>query len=95
MKVTGITRRIDDLGRIIIPREIRHSLCIRDGDPLEIFTGDNNSIIVKKVNVKEGLAGIVHNMVAYVESDPDLSNNNALRKKLGEIEDMVNQIECP
>ena len=38
MKATGIVRRIDDLGRVVIPREIRRNLNIREGDPLEIFT---------------------------------------------------------
>ena len=38
MKATGIVRRIDDLGRVVIPKEIRRTLIIREGDPLEIFT---------------------------------------------------------
>ena len=38
MKATGIVRRIDDLGRVVIPKEIRRTLRIREGDPLEIFT---------------------------------------------------------
>lgn len=40
MKATGIVRRIDDLGRVVIPKEIRHTLAIREGDPLEIYTTD-------------------------------------------------------
>ena len=40
MRATGIVRRVDDLGRIVIPREIRNTLNIREGDPLEIFTED-------------------------------------------------------
>ena len=38
MKATGIVRRIDDLGRVVVPKEIRRTLRIREGDPLEIFT---------------------------------------------------------
>lgn len=48
MKATGIVRRIDDLGRIVIPKEIRRTLRIREGDPLEIYTGTTGEIILKK-----------------------------------------------
>ena len=48
MKATGIVRRIDDLGRIVVPKEIRRTLRIREGDPLEIFTDTDGSIILKK-----------------------------------------------
>ena len=48
MKATGIVRRIDDLGRIVIPKEIRRTLRIREGDPLEIFTDREGEIILKK-----------------------------------------------
>ena len=47
MKATGIVRRIDDLGRIVIPREIRKSIGIKEGDPLEIFV-DDKTVILKK-----------------------------------------------
>ena len=48
MKATGIVRRIDDLGRVVIPKEIRRTLRIREGDPLEIFTDRDGEIILKK-----------------------------------------------
>ena len=48
MKATGIVRRIDDLGRIVIPKEIRRVLRIRESDPLEIFTDHEGSIILRK-----------------------------------------------
>lgn len=48
MKATGIVRRIDDLGRIVIPKEIRRTLRIREGDPLEIFTNREGEIMLKK-----------------------------------------------
>ena len=48
MKATGIVRRIDDLGRIVIPKEIRRTLRIREADPLEIFTDREGEIILKK-----------------------------------------------
>lgn len=47
MKATGLVRRIDDLGRIVIPKEIRRMMRIREGDPLEIFTTSNGEIILK------------------------------------------------
>ncbi len=48
MKATGIVRRIDDLGRIVIPKEIRRTLRIREGDALEIFTDAQGGVIFKK-----------------------------------------------
>ncbi len=48
MKATGIVRRIDDLGRVVIPKEIRRTMRIREGFPLEIFTGNNGEVIFKK-----------------------------------------------
>lgn len=48
MKATGIVRRIDDLGRVVIPKEIRRTLKIREGDPLEIFVDRDGEVILKK-----------------------------------------------
>lgn len=48
MKATGIVRRIDDLGRVVVPKEIRRTLRIHEGDPLEIFTDKEGEIILKK-----------------------------------------------
>ena len=48
MKATGIVRRIDDLGRVVIPKEIRRTLRIREGDPLEIYTDPEGEVIFKK-----------------------------------------------
>ena len=52
MKATGIVRRIDDLGRVVIPKEIRRSMKLREGDPLEFFVEDE-SIILEKYEVGE------------------------------------------
>ncbi len=54
---SGITRRIDELGRIVVPKEIRYNLGIRDGEPLEIYTSDN-SIIIKKYSQVENIKNI-------------------------------------
>lgn len=48
MRVTGIVRRIDDLGRVVIPKEIRRTLNIQEGDPLEVFVGENGSVVFQK-----------------------------------------------
>ena len=56
MKATGIVRRIDDLGRVVIPKEIRRTLRIRDGDPLEIYTERDGEVIFKKYSPMGDLA---------------------------------------
>ena len=48
MKATGIVRRLDDLGRVVIPKEIRRTMRIREGDPLEIFNDKDGELIFKK-----------------------------------------------
>ena len=55
MKATGIVRRIDDLGRVVIPKEIRRTMRIREGDPLEIFTDKDGGVIFKKYSLMGGL----------------------------------------
>ena len=56
MKATGIVRRIDDLGRIVVPKEIRRTIRIREGEPMEIFTGRDGEIILKKYSPMGELA---------------------------------------
>lgn len=56
MKATGITRRIDDLGRVVIPKEIRRTLRIREGDPLEIYTDHEGGIILRKYSTMEDMS---------------------------------------
>jgi stage V sporulation protein T len=48
MRSTGIVRRIDDLGRVVIPKMIRQELKLEEGDPMEIFIGENGEIILRK-----------------------------------------------
>ena len=61
MTKSGITRRIDELGRIVVPKEMRYNLGIRDGEPLEIYT-DNNAIIIKKFSQVENIKDISENV---------------------------------
>ena len=65
MKATGIVRRIDDLGRIVVPKEIRKVLRIREGDPLEIFTGKEGEIVLKKYSPMADLTAFAQQ---YVEA---------------------------
>ncbi len=55
MKATGIVRRIDDLGRVVIPKEIRRTMRIREGEMLEIFTGRENEVVFKKYSPVGGV----------------------------------------
>lgn len=55
MKATGIVRRIDDLGRVVIPKEIRRTMRIREGDPLEIYTDKDGGVIFRKYSLMEGM----------------------------------------
>ena len=65
MKATGVVRRIDELGRIVIPKEIRKNLKIRDGESIEIFTDNSNQIILKKYSLSEDYTLIIK---SYLES---------------------------
>lgn len=65
MKATGIVRRIDDLGRVVIPKEIRRTLRIREGDPLEIYTDREGEVILKKYSPINDLGEFAQQ---YVES---------------------------
>lgn len=58
MKATGIVRRIDDLGRVVIPKEIRRTMRIREGDPLEIYTDREGEVIFKKYSPIGELAAV-------------------------------------
>lgn len=62
MKATGIVRRIDDLGRVVIPKEIRRTLRIREGDPLEIFVDRDGEVILKNILLSVSLAILRRNM---------------------------------
>ena len=62
MKATGIVRRIDDLGRVVIPKEIRRTLRIREGDPLEIYTDREGEVILKKYWI---ISSLQNNMLMH------------------------------
>ncbi len=75
MKATGIVRRIDDLGRVVIPKEIRRTLRIREGDPLEIYTATDGEVIFKKyspVGELSAFAGQYADVISRISSMPTL-----------------------
>ena len=95
MKATGIVRRIDDLGRVVIPKEIRRTLRIREGDPLEIFTDREGEIILKKYSpigemgtfagvYAECLAQTTGSLVCICDKDQVIAASGSRRKELAE-----------
>lgn len=74
MKATGIVRRIDDLGRVVIPKEIRRTMRIREGDPLEIYTEKDGEVIFKKYSPIGELGDFATN---YVETLAKASGHGA------------------
>ena len=107
MKATGIVRRIDDLGRVVIPKEIRRTMRIREGDPLEIFTERDGEVIFKKYSpigeLGEFAAGYAETLaktsgIAVVITDKDsvIAVSGAPKKELVEkriSEDIEKMIE--
>ena len=75
MKATGIVRRIDDLGRVVIPKEIRRTMRIREGDPLEIYTERDGEVIFKKYSPIGELGDFA---VSYAESLAKTSGKGTL-----------------
>ena len=95
MKATGIVRRIDDLGRVVIPKEIRRTLRIKEGDPLEIFTDRDGEVIFKKyspigelgefaADYAESLAKTSGYPVCITDKDSIIAVSGASKKELSE-----------
>ena len=95
MKATGIVRRIDDLGRVVIPKEIRRTLRIREGDPLEIFTDREGEVILKKYSpigelgnfakeYTESLASSSGHITCIVDKDQIIAVSGGAKKELYE-----------
>ncbi len=72
MKATGIVRRIDDLGRVVIPKEIRRTMRIREGDPLEIYTSGGGEVIFKKYSPMGELASFAAEYAEALSGGTDL-----------------------
>lgn len=93
MKATGIVRRIDDLGRVVVPKEIRRTLRIREGDPLEIFTDNEGSIILKKYSpigemtpfakqYAEALSSVAGHMIIITDRDQAIAVAGGVKSEL-------------
>lgn len=93
MKATGIVRRIDDLGRVVIPKEIRRTLRIREGDPLEIFTDREGEVILKKYSpmgemaefakqYAESLSTALGNTICVTDHDQIIAASGGGKKEL-------------
>ncbi len=109
MKATGIVRRIDDLGRIVIPKEIRRTLRIRESDPIEIFTGREGEIILKKYSpigemhtfarqYAESLCQVSGHVAVIADRDQVIAVSGGMKSLLSkelskELEDKINNRE--
>lgn len=74
MKNTGIIRRIDDLGRVVVPKEIRRNLGIREGDPLEVFM-EEDMVCYRKYNSEGVLAGLLDKAYLLLEEKNELNED--------------------
>ncbi len=93
MKATGIVRRVDDLGRIVIPKEIRRTLKIREGDPLEIYTEKDGGVIFRKYSpmgemqefasqMCEAIHGSTGRIAAVADRDSIIALSGAPKREL-------------
>jgi len=94
MKSTGIIRRIDDLGRVVVPKEIRRTLNISEGDPLEIYVYDG-MVCYRKHIPESDYSETVKSIIGNLEQDTDINIDTKikLKSKLKEIVDLLNITE--
>lgn len=90
MKSTGIVRRIDDLGRVVIPKEIRRSLRIREGDPLEIFTDQMDGQPV--VCFRKYETGFLNSLTVLADRIDDKMMDDATNEQRSEVRNHFNEI---
>ena len=91
MKATGIVRRVDDLGRVVIPKEIRRACNIREGDPLEIFLQDGAAVFKKYIpTYRDDLMATLQDTADYYDNyEDDRSIAEQLRKIAKEIDALL------
>ena len=88
MKATGIVRRVDDLGRVVIPKEIRRMLGIREGDPFEIYTEGRDTVCFRKYQIN--ISGEIDHLVDAVETCVnDCEKKVQIRELLSEVRKLV------
>lgn len=90
MKATGIIRRTDDLGRVVIPKGIRRTMNIREGEPLEIFLEDGGVVFKKYLpNYRDDLVSAIRNAAEYYD---DYEDNRAIARQLEKIAKEVDEL---
>lgn len=92
MKATGIIRRVDDLGRVVIPKEIRRSLGIREGEALEILTEGRDTVCFRKygTNLVDEIDHLVDVIETYID---DYEKMAQIKKRLDEVQKLVKSEE--
>ncbi len=91
MNATGIIRRVDDLGRIVLPKEVRRKVGISEGTPMEIFTSDEG-IVLKKYYPENELEGMTKNLMEAVEDmcvDLGPKKTGDIRRHIREIQNLL------
>lgn len=92
MKATGIIRRVDDLGRIVLPKEVRRKVGITEGTPMEIFT-DSDGIVLKKYNTSEELMNLVSVLEEAVDNSVDDLEGERVSAIRGHIKEIRNVLK--
>ena len=93
MKATGIVRRIDDLGRVVIPKEIRRNLGIREGDPLEIFLHEDYICFKKYIpNKLEKVSDAFKELADFAEDEGGLRMRTRVSELQAEVEERLKEI---
>ncbi len=95
MKATGIVRRIDDLGRVVVPKEIRRTLKIREGDPLEIYTEKEGEIVLKKYSpvgeIKGFASQYAESLASFVPHTVVITDRGQVVSVAGGGKELINQ----
>lgn len=93
MKATGIIRRVDDLGRVIIPKEIRRSVGIREGDPLEIFLHEDGVCFKKyTTNKLEKVYDVFRDLADFAEEEGGFRMRTMVSELQAEVEEKLKEI---
>lgn len=90
MKATGIVRRVDDLGRLVLPKELRRTLHIKEADPIEFYV-EGDTIILKKYDAVGDVLQLLDNTEGYIKQDVNLPAGTSfeLLRKLSEIKEIL------
>ncbi|QIB68589.1 AbrB/MazE/SpoVT family DNA-binding domain-containing protein [Aminipila butyrica] len=84
MRATGIVRRVDELGRVVLPKELRRVLGIKEGDPMEIFTDNAGEIILKKYDNGREVGEKISDLIDYIKDTQGVPDQDAVLRLLNE-----------